>query len=470
MQLLTVACEGSTTVVEQLSQDQKLLGALLNHVGGSSNLTPPTTAVTAGATAACVAALELMYVMSTSTQGRHSLCQYLVQRQADGRLRLQVPWDACFSKDTAAARAVAALVLSNCLLLHAAREAINSILQQPDQLHKLAEQTQGDSIAIGTEPFVLLSNMSMHAGIRKQLAEHQQMLQQVLVAALPGAGGPKGGNSGADDAGIVDSSNSQAAALGCLCNLSLEQHVQQLVARSNQHMEQLLQLVTVEQTPTDAGQQAVSSTADSNSNHKIQHARSNVVLLKQRAACVLSRAAKQPQGLRMVQQQCALGQLVQTISTLVQQLMQSAQVNQQQVQGRQQCQEQGNVTSWAEAVLRVVVLLTNIPTTCSSCSSVDAASTIRACLAVLKSPAATEAMLGNAALCLSHFAAVVEWHNQLYQADVVLALTKVAHAGKGNAASKNAAIALARMAKDGRMMERLKELHGIEIIYQYVRP
>jgi hypothetical protein len=36
--------------------------------------------------------------------------------------------------------------------------------------------------------------------------------------------------------------------------------------------------------------------------------------------------------------------------------------------------------------------------------------------------------------------------------------------------ARNAAIELARTAKDGAMMERLRELHGVEIIYQYVPP
>lgn len=54
--------------------------------------------------------------------------------------------------------------------------------------------------------------------------------------------------------------------------------------------------------------------------------------------------------------------------------------------------------------------------------------------------------------------------------DAVAPLVKVAYDGKGDTASKNAAIALARMAHDPAMLERLRELHGIEIIYQYVKP
>jgi hypothetical protein len=72
---------------------------------------------------------------------------------------------------------------------------------------------------------------------------------------------------------------------------------------------------------------------------------------------------------------------------------------------------------------------------------------------------------------LGHFAAETCWHEQLRKADAVRVLVAVAYAhGRGSAVARNAAIALARMARDGGMMERLRELHGIEIIYQYVRP
>ncbi len=35
---------------------------------------------------------------------------------------------------------------------------------------------------------------------------------------------------------------------------------------------------------------------------------------------------------------------------------------------------------------------------------------------------------------------------------------------------KNAAIAVARLAHDEACMQRIRELHGLEIIYQYVKP
>eukprot|EP00798_Chlamydomonas_sp_ICE-L_P017965 gene17965-24370_t len=85
-------------------------------------------------------------------------------------------------------------------------------------------------------------------------------------------------------------------------------------------------------------------------------------------------------------------------------------------------------------------------------------------------PLTTESVLGNTSLCLGHVARYPENYDALAAVDAVAPLVKVAYDGKGNSASKNAAIGLAKMAQDGRMMARLKELHGLEIIYTYVKP
>ena len=77
---------------------------------------------------------------------------------------------------------------------------------------------------------------------------------------------------------------------------------------------------------------------------------------------------------------------------------------------------------------------------------------------------------GNAALCLGAVARLPGQLPALRAADAVAPLVRLAYEGAGNTASKNAAIALARMAHDQAMLERVRELHGIEIIYQYVKP
>jgi hypothetical protein len=81
-------------------------------------------------------------------------------------------------------------------------------------------------------------------------------------------------------------------------------------------------------------------------------------------------------------------------------------------------------------------------------------------------PTVKESILGNAGLCLSHLARLDAALPQLLAADAVMSLVQVAHEGKGSTASKNAAIALARMSRHPQLLERLRELHGVEIIYQ----
>jgi hypothetical protein len=81
-----------------------------------------------------------------------------------------------------------------------------------------------------------------------------------------------------------------------------------------------------------------------------------------------------------------------------------------------------------------------------------------------------ESVLGNAALAVAAVAKDPARLPLLAAADAVGPLVRVAYEGRGNTASKNAAIALARMAHDPRMLERLRELNGIEIIYRYVKP
>ncbi len=123
-------------------------------------------------------------------------------------------------------------------------------------------------------------------------------------------------------------------------------------------------------------------------------------------------------------------------------------------------------------MVRTLAALTAGGQWCSSCSEADAATAIRTLLQLLQggSTNSTLSLRGNAALCLSHIAGEARWLPLLARQDAVGALVRVAYEGKGDAASKNAAIALARMARDEGMMARLRELHGLEIIYQYVRP
>jgi len=173
----------------------------------------------------------------------------------------------------------------------------------------------------------------------------------------------------------------------------------------------------------------------------------------QHAALLLSRVAKQSAGAEVLKSENGLQLLVSALDGGIKQ--------------------KTSRPAWIDAIVRTIAILTAPPNSCVAgyCTE-QAAALITACLDVLRNSVldATPAAKGNAALCLSHIAAEDRWHWLLRQADAVHALVQAAYDGKGNCASKNAAIALAKLAKDEQMMERLKELHGVEIIYQYVKP
>jgi len=147
---------------------------------------------------------------------------------------------------------------------------------------------------------------------------------------------------------------------------------------------------------------------------------------------------------------------------------------------------------WLDAIVRVVATLTGRPRCCDACSHQVGAGAIAAMARVCSgvgtvndpstssstssrtcstpTPAASEGLAGNAALCLSHFAAENAWWPVLLSAGAVEALLAVARLRRGSAAARNAGIALAKAAGDGGVRERLRELRGFEVIYEYVRP
>ncbi|DBA92213.1 TPA: hypothetical protein ACH3X1_015922 [Trebouxia sp. C0004] len=90
-------------------------------------------------------------------------------------------------------------------------------------------------------------------------------------------------------------------------------------------------------------------------------------------------------------------------------------------------------------------------------------------LQLLRLQACSSAALGNISLCIGDLAREPQLLPVLQQEDAVAPLLDVAYKCKGPT-QKNAAIAVARLAHDEACMQRIRELHGLEIIYQYVKP
>ena len=54
--------------------------------------------------------------------------------------------------------------------------------------------------------------------------------------------------------------------------------------------------------------------------------------------------------------------------------------------------------------------------------------------------------------------------------DAMKALIDCAYKRKGTAASRNAAIAAAKLAQDPECLQQLRDCNGLDVIYSYVKP
>lgn len=394
-------------------------------------------------------------------------------------------------------QAVSISLLSNCMLVPAARATMLQLLQQQQgeqglrELAKLLAANRPPGLAV--KVCGLLSNMCSHPGLRAGLAACQQLVQQVLRAACSTA-------ADGEQPGLV------LAAMGCLCNLSLEQGVVQLMlAADGGVIARLLQLAA--QGPDSFARFSSSVSADPGSRPassagpklpprgKAKAAAApeqqlsaaakagtaqDACTLAARAATLLSRVAKQAEGVQQLQGQDVTGVLARTTPQCLQTVLAApaAQGDAGEMLGRQAAAE------WLSAAVRTMALVTAAAAGAdgpdsSACSPSAAAAVIEACCSILRSPCLEDAVRGNAALVLKSFAADSRqrWHAALARADAVEALVMAARAGKGSPSCRNAGIALAVLARaDGgggggcSFIERMRELRGLEVLYEYVQP
>eukprot|EP00218_Dolichomastix_sp_CCMP3274_P004818 CAMPEP_0170162976 /NCGR_PEP_ID=MMETSP0033_2-20121228/77369_1 /TAXON_ID=195969 /ORGANISM="Dolichomastix tenuilepis, Strain CCMP3274" /LENGTH=462 /DNA_ID=CAMNT_0010400609 /DNA_START=22 /DNA_END=1411 /DNA_ORIENTATION=+ len=94
---------------------------------------------------------------------------------------------------------------------------------------------------------------------------------------------------------------------------------------------------------------------------------------------------------------------------------------------------------------------------------------VEALVALLQNVSLSDAAVGNAALCIADLAKLDTALPACERTDAIKPLLEAAHKRTG-AAQRNAAIAAARMARHPPLLERLRQLHGLEIIQAYVKP
>ncbi|KAG2442702.1 hypothetical protein HXX76_002785 [Chlamydomonas incerta] len=312
---------------------------------------------------------------------------------------------------------------------------------------------------------VLLGNMATDPSLRAEmLARHGAELVGQLVALTapppPPAKKQKAAAAGAGAAVNVDADARRAAATA-LFNLTMDEAGQKLVAEDGEGLGRLYGLVAA--TAADR-------------------------TLAARAAGVVARAARTAPGAAAL---LKLGAVAGMMGTAVAALEAVEASSSSSSSNGSDAAERESTLAILDAAVRTVTLLTT-PDDAALSDPLVAAGGVAALLRIIRAASAggglaaaaaasgdgssrsssgtVESVLGNAVLCLAGVARRAELLPALRGADPVPPLIKVAYDGKGNAASKNAAICLARLARDTPMLERLRELHGIEIIYQYVQP
>jgi hypothetical protein len=467
LQLLSAVCVADTAL-QQLSKEQpQVLGAALEMCASSN-------------TALAAAAAELAHAASTDGSCQPQLCRQLLLQAAIGAAssssRLGGIWAVCCmqagDEDTAAlARQVLVItLLSNCTVVPAVRTALQPLVRQhPASLDALVLLLSGHDTATA-RVVGLLCNMASSAssdGLRASLAACQSLMRQLLLVAAAAARARTPAVAAARGTECV------LAALGCLCNLSLEASVQQQLAEHEAALDALLLLATAPRANTASSGTRHAGAAKGprlpvrgkgtagGTDMPPVATPAECAALAERAATLLSRAAKQPAGVQRLLSKGAVPALVRTLSRETSEAA------------------QGSAAGWTAAAVRTLALLSADAACCGeACTPADAAAAIALCCDLLRSESVADAVKGNAALVLGHYAAAGSgrWHGELAAADAVGALVAAARAGRGSATSRNAGIVLSRLAAGGGgcgkgvFLERLRELRGLEVLYEYVKP
>ncbi len=382
------------------------------------------------------AAAALLCTLTTAEGVRKQLSELLGRAPA----QLQQLLERCRELD-AAAQALLLAALCNCCVDRPAKQAFASIMQQGpgcvalQHLEGLLQQGQSPEVAARLAS--LLGNLCGEAACRQLLAGSAGLVGALCALLL-----------GKQQAQGAAGSGAQLAAAEALCNICTEAAAQQQVLACCQ-LSSLLQLLP---------QPGVAPT-----------------LLAARVAGILARLAKQPLACRLLQAPASLEAL---LAALHASSAAGAAGGADEAAGAASADAADAAAAarlMADGLLRALAQLSAGAgqELLQRLAQAGAAQALVRLLRQLKEPGqgvAAPALLGNAALCVGNLAAWQGSWAQLRQLDAVEVLVRVAHDGRGDAASRNAAIALARLARDGAMMARLKELHGLEVIYQYVRP
>lgn len=325
---------------------------------------------------------------------------------------------------------------------------------------------------------VLLGNMCGDASLRAAIQAQDSIMLSLLLLTAHGRMIQKAGTGAGKGAAKATPIGTElrSAASTALFNAAMDAAGQQALAKHASAIGALLSVCDPSSSASTSGA-SVSSDALSSSSQVAEPAVPTATL-RARAAGIISRIAKCPEGSNKLAELGAIPIMLAAAAAAVDIMEAHAQTASSSDAPAKPATS--DASGLLDAAVRTITVLTASDNLTLAQQVVDANGlTMLLRVIRMQMPAVQmdggqsigwEAILGNAALCIGGVVRFKQFHAALREMDAVAALVKVAYDGKGNTASKNAAIALARMAHDTAMLERLRELHGIEIIYQYVKP
>lgn len=436
--LLNMACLNDGNLLA-ISEHSKLVGCVVAH------LSPDNLPLAA-------AAARLLCTLVVVDEARKRVSSQIGTEKALGQV---VRLLAVKGQETV--QAVVLSLLANCMVDEPCKAAMLQLLSKLDSSKEssnsagaaacLQQLVASSSPVVSERALTLLANMCGSPSLRTALQTAPALLAAVITALVSHS---KGSGSAAADCTV--------AAATALYNLSVDGPAQEAVASSGK-MAHLISLISA-----SAGSGSSSPT------------------LIARVTGVLARCAKSPAAAQLLVSMKGVEALCSLTGRLLDRLASQG--------GSGQGQLKGEEASTLDSAVRALTVLAADEASAAGPALVSAGG-VPLLVCVLSTPGVADSVLGNAALCVASLAKQVQHLPALRahilpprdeddeasplsaadaQACLVSALLRVAHAGQGSTVSKNAAIALARMAQDPPTLARLKSLRGLEVMYAYARP
>ncbi|EFJ51905.1 hypothetical protein VOLCADRAFT_86877 [Volvox carteri f. nagariensis] len=457
---------GSPSAAASASADLSALLLLLNDAcmndGNLKQLPalkvlPAVVAALGGNAAGCAcagdeeaAAVTLLCTAVTNEDVRREVSRLLGAGAGTGLVRLVE----LLGRAKPTVQGVALALLGNCMVDRATKAAMATVWRSDAATASCFLGLLRSPNAVLVEKVaVLLGNMATDAALRTEiLAANGGVVRQLLELVTHGSSGSRAGAAAA-----AADQDLQRAAATALFNLTVDEAGQRLVGEDLAGLANLHRLAAV---PAAAADRALAA----------------------RAAGVCARAAKTAAGSATLLGLGAVADMAAVVSAALDGLEAAAAAD---------SMDSEALAAHLDAAIRILTILTSPDDAALAAQQLVDAGGVAVLLRTVQlasgratatataggkaAAAATfgavgELVVANAALCLAGLARRKEYLALLRDADPVPVLVGVAYEGRGNTASKNAAIALARLAHEPTMLERLRELHGIEIIYQYVKP